>query len=157
MYILFGGGELVMGKTWFYKINLTLIILSLVMFIAGCGGGGGGSSSVTPEELTTISVTGKILDSNNNPISGATVTITSDPVVVTTNQWGEFSAKVAPGEHTITITMGNETLYRNTFTAQEGAHITLGSITPNYPDSSGDTQAPTVPGSLLQRLHHQAR
>ncbi len=138
-----------MCKTWFYKINLTLIILSLVMFIAGCGGGGGGSSSVTPEELTTISVTGKILDSNKNPISGATVTITSDPVVVTTNQWGEFSAKVAPGEHTITITMGNETLYRNTFTAQEGAHITLGSITPNYPDSSGDTQAPTVPGSSV--------
>ncbi len=138
-----------MGKARFYKIILSLIILSLVMLITGCGGGGGGNSSVTPEELTTISVTGKILDSSNNPISGATVTITSDPVVVTTNQWGEFSAKVAPGEHTITVTKNNVTLYRSTFTAQEGSHIALGSITPNYPDSNGDTQAPTVPGSTI--------
>ena len=137
-----------MGKARFFKIVWSLIILSLVILITGCGGGGGGNSSVNPEEQTTISVTGKIVDSDNNPIAGATVTITSDPVVVTTNQWGEFSAKVAPGEHTITVTKGNETLYRSTFTAQEGSHIALGSIIPNYPDGSGDTQAPTVPGSV---------
>jgi chitodextrinase len=135
-----------MGKARFFKIVWSVILLSLVMFLTGCGGGGG-NSSVNPEEQTTISVTGKIVGSDNNPITGATVTITSDPVVVTTNQWGEFSAKVAPGEHTITVTKGNETLYRSTFTAQEGSHVTLGSIVPNYPDSSGDTQAPTVPGS----------
>ncbi len=136
-----------MGKTKFLKILMSIIIFSLVMVITGCGDGSGGNSTVNPEEQTTISVTGKIVGKDNNPIAGATVTITSDPVTVTTNQWGEFSAKVVPGEHTITVTEGNVTLYRSTFTAQEGSHIALGSITPNYPDSSGDTQAPTVPGS----------
>jgi hypothetical protein len=141
---------LTMVRTKFFNIVLSVIIFTLVIFITGCGGGGGSSPSVSPEELTTVNVTGKIIGSDNNPIAGATVTFTSDsdPLVVTTDQWGEFSAKVAPGDHAITITNGNETLYRSTFTAKQGSHIALGTITPNYPDSSGDTQAPTVPGEV---------
>lgn len=123
----------------------------------GCGGSGGGNGSITPEEVTTINVTGRIADSLNNPIEDATVTITSDPVVVKTNQWGEFSAKVGFGEHTLTITKNNVVLYRQTFTAREGFPMDFGVIVPNYPgngtgegeeNGGTDTIPPAVPAGL---------
>lgn len=137
-----------MGAARLLKIGCPVVILFLVLSLAGCGGGGGGGSSPAAEDLTTLTVTGKILGIDGNPVSGATVTITSDTVTATTNEWGEFSAKVAPGEHTITVTKDNVTLYRSTFSAEAGSQVVLGTISPNFPDGSGDTQAPTVPGGV---------
>ncbi|HVN70949.1 MAG TPA: carboxypeptidase regulatory-like domain-containing protein, partial [Desulfomonilia bacterium] len=139
-----------MGTPRFSFLLKTVLILILVLPFAGCGGGGGGgkSAGAAEEQSTTVTVTGRILDKDHNPIANATVTIESTPVIVQTDRWGEFSAKVETGEHTITITKDNITLYQNTFTAQTGfTAVDLGDLTPNYASGEGNSSGGTSSGS----------
>ena len=116
-----------------------------------------GGSSAQPE--STVKLSGVVIDSNGNPVPGATVTIESGPIVVTTDQSGNFSADVPAGKYAITISKGTSTFYQNTFTAVEGSSISLGNLSPTSlyyvdgnggrrPGGGGDTQAPTVPGNV---------
>ena len=119
----------------FLGILRSIAILSIVILITGCGGGsGGGSPSGSAEEQESVKISGQIFDNNHNPIAYATVTITSDPIVVYTNQWGEFFVEVNPGEHTITVEKDNVILYKDTFTT-EGSSVYLADLIANYPDA----------------------
>jgi chitodextrinase len=133
-----------MSNTVFFKIIRPFAALSIIFLLIGCGGGGGGSSSGSAEEQTNVKISGEILDNNHNPIAYATVTFTSDPVVVNTNQWGEFFAEVSQGDHTITIQKDNVILYKGTFTT-EGSAVYLGDLIANYPD----TVSPSIPADVI--------
>ena len=75
-----------------------LIVLILIAFmLAACGssggdgdGNGGGNGNGGSTAMTTVS--GTVLDINGDSIEGAEVTISSDPVTVTTDANGFFSA-----------------------------------------------------------------
>jgi hypothetical protein len=129
----------------FRNILWSIAILSIAVLIVGCGGGGGGGSSGSAEEQKTVKISGKILDNNNNPIAYATVTITSDPVIVETNQWGEFFAEVIPGDHTITIEKDNVILYQTPFATGGRSSVYLGDLIANYLD----TVSPSIPAGVI--------
>ena len=70
------------------KYSSILVASILLLFsLAACGGGGGGGGGATP---TMVTVSGTVLDSLNNPVPFATVTITSTPVITTTGSDGTF-------------------------------------------------------------------
>jgi len=107
-------------------------ILSIMVLFIGCGGGGGGGSADSENQEKVI-VSGRVLDSNGIPVPSATVTIESNPVIVTTEMSGSFSAEVYPGNHTIKVSMGGVTFYQDTFTAGAGAPVSLGDLYPSTP------------------------
>jgi hypothetical protein len=120
-------------------------ILSILILMASCGGGGGGSDS--SENPSNVDVSGRVLDSNGTPVPGATVTFESNSVVVTTDDLGNFTAKVPPGKHTLTVSMGNVTFYQNTLTVNDGSPVSLGDLSPTTPynyESSGYSISGTV-------------
>ncbi len=117
----------------FLGITRLIAVFSIALLFVGCGGGGGGGGSDKSGSQATVDISGRVLDSSATPIPGATVTFASNPVVVTTDNSGNFSAKIAPGKHTITISMGNVTFYQNTFTANEGLPVSLGDLAPTTP------------------------
>ncbi len=67
------------------------------MFI-GCGG----SSYGEAETKELVSVSGYVHDINGNPVSGAAVSISSDPFTFFTNAEGYFSAEVEAGTRGVT-------------------------------------------------------
>ncbi len=71
--------------------TLSAVIFVCTLMLTACGGGGGGSSS--SDSQGTVDVSGRVLDSNESPIAGATVTLASNPIVVTSNS----SGNVLPG------------------------------------------------------------
>lgn len=92
----------------------------------GGGGGGGGGGGTTP---ASVDINGTLLDSRNNPIPFATITITSTPVTTTTNTQGAFNATVDEGNHTIVGVKNNVSFLDTTFTAASG-NPNLGSLLP---------------------------
>ncbi|EHQ88486.1 InlB B-repeat-containing protein [Desulfosporosinus youngiae] len=72
--------------------------------------------TVTPPTISTHTVSGTIKDTNNSPVSGATVTLTdandsSKTYTGTTDADGNYSISGVPdGTYTITVTKGSETL-----------------------------------------------
>jgi len=114
--------------------------------LLGCGGGGGGGGEdTTPTGL--VAVSGTIVDSNDNPVAGATVTVTSDPVSTVTDAQGDFSVSVEPGAHTLTATKNGITICSRSLTAQSGEPTGLHNIYPDRPYySSGETWFKDVDG-----------
>ncbi|HZK85638.1 MAG TPA: cell wall-binding repeat-containing protein, partial [Desulfosporosinus sp.] len=107
--------------------------------------GGGGNITVTPPTPPsdpTHTVTGTIKDTNNNPVSGGTVTLTdtkdsSKTYTGTTNGNGNYSISGVPDEsYTVTVTKGSETLGSGSVTVN-GGDVTGGGgditvISPTY-------------------------
>jgi hypothetical protein len=124
----------------------------LILIFGACGGGGGGgagSGGATPAETTTIS--GKVIDSNGDPVSGAEVTITSTPVTTYTDSNGDFSVSIEVGDHTITVTIGNSTLYQGTFSASDTSPADLGDLNPTndfYPMTDADAKGTYLIGNI---------
>ena len=114
--------------------------------LSACGGGGGGGGDATQTELVTVS--GSIVDSNNDPVAGATVTVTSDPISTVTDAQGKFSVEVEPGAHTLTATKDGVTISERSLTASSGEPMDLQQVLPTrayYPlgktwfkDADGD-------------------
>jgi hypothetical protein len=115
-------------KKWLASL---LTILSMLFFIVSCGGGGGGNGGGGQASNSTVS--GTVLDSNNDPVSGAMVTITSTPVTTYTDSNGDFFAQVEVGDHTITVTSGNSTVYTGNFSVSDTSPVNLGGLTPTSP------------------------
>lgn len=103
----------------------------MLFFIVSCGGSGGGNDGGGQAFNSTVS--GTVLDSNNDPVSGAMVTITSTPVTTYTDSSGDFSAQVEVGDHTITVISGNSTVYTGNFSVSDVSPINLGDLTPTSP------------------------
>ena len=110
---------------WRYVFAGVYVLLISAGLICSCGGGGGDG------DVAEATVFGIILDSNSDPVSGALVTITSDPVTTITNIDGEFSAEVEVGEHTITVTVGNSTVYADSLSVPDESPVDLGDLTPD--------------------------
>ncbi len=105
--------------------------LSFFIFIS-CGGGGG---DTTPE----IVISGYVFDIDGNPISGAKVTISSNPVTVYTNNDGYFSVEVEVGLHEITVTYGAIKIYAATLNCEENHPLHMPQINTSYdPDGNND-------------------
>ena len=110
--------------------------LSIVLFIAffaiGCG-----SSGDTP---STTPVSGTVLDANGDPVEGAEITITSDPVTAFSDASGNFSVPIEPGDHTITIKMGSKEIFNDNFTCSADESYSFNEISTSYNpvDSDGD-------------------
>ncbi|MGD0822503.1 MAG: carboxypeptidase-like regulatory domain-containing protein [Desulfomonilia bacterium] len=127
------------------KIIGSIASLSMIMLLVSCGGGGGNNSTSNAENQAAVEVSGRILDSSSIPVEGATVTFASVPVVVTTDNLGNFSAKVAPGDHTITVSKDNITFYQQVYTVNEGPPISLGDLSPTTPYyQNGDGSSPKI-------------
>jgi hypothetical protein len=110
------------------KFLLITIAVFIMATLPSCGGGGGGNGG----EGDATTVYGTVLDIFGNPISGAQVTITSDPVTVTTDSNGNFSAKVTVGDHSIKITMDSQVIYSGSFTCYEDTPYDFGNIHTSY-------------------------
>jgi hypothetical protein len=114
-------------KKWFKALT----ILSMLILVVSCGGGGSGSNGGGTVSSATVS--GTVLDSNGDPVSGALVTITSTPVTTNTDSNGDFTALVEVGDHTIIVTSGNSTVYQGNFSASDTTPIDLGDLAPSIP------------------------
>ncbi len=101
-------------------------VLSILLTILGCGGGGGGSQGTQPPSKTKV--TGRIMDSAGDPVVGATVQITSDPVVTSTEAGGVFSAEVVTGSHVLLVTKDGVTLCQTSFAVDGSDQVLLGDV-----------------------------
>jgi len=125
-----------------FALVLAILLSFSPLFIA-CGGGGGGGGGSTP---ATVSVSGTVLDSRNNPVPFATVTITSTPVTTTTGLDGTFLADVEEGDHFLAAVKSGVSFLDTTFTAPSGG-VSLGDLGPTaasgywpwYNDGDDDT------------------
>jgi hypothetical protein len=112
------------------KLLKTLsIVVIITLFAIGCGSSGDGP---TPPSAKTTTVTGTVLDGNGNPIEGAEVTIMSDPVTVTTDAKGKFTATVDIGTHTIEIKMDSILIHSGQINCEENTPLLIGNITTDY-------------------------
>jgi len=121
------------------NLSLIILLLFLFFFIPGCnGGGGGGGDDDGDDNIPTVNVSGYVQDINEDSVSGAKVTITSDPVIVYSDSEGYFSVNLEVGEHNINIQIGALTVYSSTFTCNEESDYSLGDIVTTYdPESAG--------------------
>ncbi len=127
IYIVFinGGYKMRQIKGLFSMFQVGLFVCMLFI-LGGCGSGGGGGTVVPA--LQKIEVNGTVLDSNGNPVAGAEVTINSDPVTVTTDSKGYFSAMVEAGDHTIVIKKDSMVIYSGPIKLNEGTTLSLSGI-----------------------------
>jgi PBP1b-binding outer membrane lipoprotein LpoB len=114
------------------------IIVFITLFAIGCGSSGGGGDDTQPPSTKTTTVSGTVLDDNGNPIEGAAVTIMSDPVTVTTDANGFFSATVEIGTHTLEIKMGSILIHSEQIICEENTPLQLSNITTNYDPDNND-------------------
>ncbi len=85
-----------------YSIKLILILLILASLSVGCNFGIWGKNRG--------SISGKILDSSNSPITEAKVTTFPATIIMTTNKNGYFNIdNVEKGDYTVTITKAGYT------------------------------------------------
>lgn len=120
----------------------TMGLTGLAVTVKGCGGsdgGGGDNNNQTDTTESTVVVSGGVFDSLGSPVSGATVTISSDPVTTTTDANGLFSVEVETGAHTIMVTIDTTTLYQGTFTVTQSTPVDLGDIYPTAPYRDGSS------------------
>lgn len=100
----------------------------LVLLVAGCNGGGGDSDG-------RATVTGRVLDSQGNPVAGALVTVSSRSVEAITDIDGSFSLRVEAGAHRLTVSDNGETMCEVCFTAAEWTTHDLGDLDPSTPSN----------------------
>jgi hypothetical protein len=109
------------------------ILWLLALTIIGC------QSSGSDNDPNLVSVSGTVYDAYDNPVEGAQVIITSDPVIVTTDSQGYFKAMVMPGRHTISITKWYSNIYTADFTCGENTPVELGNISTKYDSEDAAT------------------
>lgn len=118
--------------------EVVLITLTALFWIVACGGGGGGNN-ITPAKVT---VSGTVLDSSNNPVPFATVTIFSTPVTTTTDSSGYFEASVEVGDHTIEAVKNGASFINTSFSTLSApssfSPTTTDGYYPWYHDSDDD-------------------
>lgn len=117
--------------------KLAQIAVLALLLPAGCGGGGGsgdaGSDAGTDGGVLQTTVTGRVLDSNHDPVPRATVVIASDPVEVSTGADGRFSAGIETGSHSLTVSRDGITFHESTFEAPDENPVDLGDLLPTTP------------------------
>ena len=114
------------------------MLCSLIIIPFGCSGSSGNGDD---DDIILVTVSGSVYDTSNDPIEGAQVRITSDPVTVITDTQGYFSAMVVPGSHTITITKSHMDIYIDTFSCSEEEPLDLGNIMTSYDPGAALTRA----------------
>ncbi len=102
------------------------------------------SEYVPPEEKGTVK--GKVVDPDDNPIEGATVSFDSGEEV-TTDAEGNFSLKLPSGEREITVEKSGYKTHSRKFFIPKGATEDLGSIVLNRADDEQDTDGDGMPDS----------
>jgi hypothetical protein len=120
------------------QVSWGLILIVLATF-AGCSGSGTEESGPV-----TVTLSGRVVDSRGNLVSGATIIIDGQPVDVQTNVDGAFSMEIEAGDHELTITMGSDVIAVIPVSLSEGGSNDLGEIAPTasyypwYEDSDED-------------------
>jgi hypothetical protein len=84
-------------------LKVLLLIVAISCIVVACSFSGGGDKDSDGDGVATTTVSGTVLDLNDNPIAGAEVTISDDHVTVTTDASGFFSFTVEVGNHEIVI------------------------------------------------------
>ena len=111
--------------------------VGLVFLVVGCGNGGGGQDAGgdagTDGGIFHTTVTGRVLDSNHDPVPRATVLIESDPVEVTTGADGVFTAGIETGSHSLTVSRDGITFHVSSFEAPDENPVDLGDLLPTEP------------------------
>ncbi len=120
------------------SVAALIFIVSTLILLAGCGSG----------DQKTTTVTGNVFDKLGNPIEGAEVTINSNPVMVTTDSNGFFSARVEVGNHEIFIRKGAEEIFSGKFTC-DIAPFSMGEMRTLFV-SAGDFDADGDGYSMIQ-------
>ena len=113
----------------------SIIAVSLILLISfltiGCGGSSGNGNNNANATLKT-NVFGTVLDANGNAVEGATVTISSNPVIVITESDGDFSAAVEIGEHEIKIEKDSAVIWSRNFSIVENQAYIFSEIITTY-------------------------
>jgi hypothetical protein len=121
-----------------------LLVCSVILLaVVNCGGGGGGGGTTTPPDVT---VTGTVLDSRNNPVPFATVTVNSTPFTTKTDMNGQFQADVEEGGHQLIAVKSGVSFLDTPISVSSGGGD-LGSFPPTkaggywpwYEDGDSDT------------------
>ena len=115
---------------------LTMTIIAVALFVS-CGSSGNGD---TPKTI----VSGTVLDINGDPIEGAEVTISSDPVYDTTDSNGYFSVEVEAGDHEIKIMKDSVEIYSGKFTCKKDIPYSMDKIDTNFIPDCEHPNAPTT-------------
>ncbi len=90
------------------------------------------------EESATVA--GRLLNAAGAPVVDAVVTITSDPVVATTDVDGRFSVQVKPGFHRLTAVKDGVVVATKCFVAVEQVVHDLGDLSPGMPSGCPDPE-----------------
>ena len=102
------------------------------------------SSGSDESDPAMVAVSGRVVDSRGDLVSGATVTIDGVPTAVPTDENGEFSAEVEPGDHELTITKDPDIIAAIPISVPKGGPGELGDIAPTtsyypwYEDNDAD-------------------
>ena len=128
-------------------------LLMCTIVISACGGGSENMLSKEDSDgnfaIATEIVTGILIDSDSVPIPSASITISSDPVSVSSNANGEFSMKIEVGNHHLAAVKDGITFLEMDITVEEGNILELGKIIPTIPyhqnNSTGSEALPPRP------------
>jgi hypothetical protein len=137
------------GQTLIQYLTLGAAIL-LVAVLFGCSGSDGTNASAS----TTVS--GTVIDTYGNNVSGATVstTVGTDPATATTDANGAYALTLAPGTRSFTFAANGYTSYSQSIEAVPGKAATLNAtLNPTGPAavmaSRTDKTSPVLPGTQI--------
>jgi len=122
-----------------YAPIIMAILISFSLAACSNGGGGGGVDGSNSGNIA-VTITGRVLDSSNEPVADATVIILSGPVITTTDQQGYFSAEVEQGQHELKVAINGTVVCRTSFETEMAGIYELEDLRPNswYSDKDGD-------------------
>jgi hypothetical protein len=135
------------------RISFTIMMGLLMLFLLGCGNDDDDippNGGYPPPGATTGSITGRVVDENGNPVSGATVTTEPETSQIITAADGSYElANVPSKKYTVRAKKGN----------QEGTAIVTvagGAVTadirlidlPPQPDGGDNPPPPPPPGEI---------
>lgn len=117
--------------------NMMAVVAVVALLISGCWGSSSGGGGTPPadegENGKTATVTGRVLDSNGDPVSAAVVMSENTSAQTQTNSDGAFSLALDPGAHRLTVTKDKAFVLEQCLAVAEQVKYELGDIDPETP------------------------
>ena len=114
------------GQLWKMMGVVTLAAL-LAASCSSSDSGGGGTGK------TTATVTGRVLDSNGDPVNGAVVMDQNTLVTAQTDSLGNFTIEIIVGANRLVVTQGKTLILEQCLATAEQVTYALGDLDPDTP------------------------
>lgn len=116
-------------RIWQRLVTLALVTLITVSCSSSNGGGSGGGGPIT------ATVTGRVLDSNGDPVAGAVVMSQKTSSQTLTDNDGVFSLVIDAGAHLLTVSKNKTLMLEQCLVVAEQVPYDLGNISPDTPSN----------------------